>query len=319
MRADRLLSILSHLQVQRRITARELAGRLEVSERTIHRDMEALGAAGIPVMAERGLGGGWSLLESYQTNLTSLNAAEIQSLFLTKPALPLADLGLAQAADGALVKLLAALPAMQRRSAEYIRQRIHIDTGGWHRSEEAVPLLPALQEAIWQERQLALTYGREDGAVERLVDPLGLVAKGSIWYLVAGVAGAIRTYRVSRIQAARVTATPCARPADFDLAAHWQQAAAAFIAQLPQYPTVLRVAPSALPRLRVARYARLGVAGPPDAEGWVRIDVQFETPHEAGEYVLGLGAQVEVLEPPELREAVIRQAAAVVAFYARQS
>src|SRR5215210_4709996 len=136
MRADRLLSILSHLQVHHRITARELAGRLEVSERTIHRDMEALSAAGIPVVAERGLGGGWSLLGEYRTNLTGLNEAEIQSLFVTKPTRLLADLKLERAAEGASLKLLAALPSIYRRGAEYARQRIYIDVSGWNRSEE---------------------------------------------------------------------------------------------------------------------------------------------------------------------------------------
>lgn len=160
MRADRLLSILLVLQVNRRITARELAKRLEVSERTIHRDMESLSAAGIPVYAERGAGGGWSLIEEYRTNLTGLNEPEIQALFLSGPARLLTDLGLHKASEAALIKLLAALPAMYRREAEYARQRIYVDVTGWNRSEEAVPVLPALQEAIWQERRMELSYAR---------------------------------------------------------------------------------------------------------------------------------------------------------------
>src|SRR3954452_11633467 len=151
MRADRLLSILLLLQVNHRITSRALAERLEVSERTIHRDMEALTAAGVPVMAERGTGGGWSLLEHYRTNLTGLNEAEVQALFLTRPPQLLGDLGMDKASDAALIKLFAALPAMYRRGAEEVRQRIYIDITGWNRPEEAVPLLPTLQEAIWQE------------------------------------------------------------------------------------------------------------------------------------------------------------------------
>src|SRR5438874_11494791 len=130
MRADRLLSILLILQVHQRITARELSKRLEVSERTIHRDMEALGAAGVPVYAERGTGGGWVLSEAYQTNLTGLNEAEIQSLFLANPPHLLADLGLRQASEGALIKLLAALPSISRRDAEFARQRLHVDGAG---------------------------------------------------------------------------------------------------------------------------------------------------------------------------------------------
>src|SRR5262249_39224316 len=230
MRADRLISILLLLQVHRRITARELASRLEVSERTIHRDMEALSTGGVPVFAERGAGGGWALMEEYKTNLTGLNRAETRSLFLLKPAQLLADLGLEKASDAALIKLLAALPAMQRGDADYAQQRIHIDLSGWNRSEERVPVLPALQEAVWQERRLQLTYerGGDCGIVERSVDPLGLVAKGSVWYLVGSVEGEIRSYRVSRIREAVVTSESFVRPKGFDLAAYWQESAKLF-------------------------------------------------------------------------------------------
>jgi len=186
MRADRLLSILLLLQVHRRVTARELAKRLEVSERTIHRDMEALSAAGVPVVAERGTGGGWGLLEAYQTNLTGLNEVEIQALFLTRPARLLDDLGLHQASEAALIKLLAALPSLSRRNAEYVRNRIHIDATRWSNQEEAIPYLPTLQDAIWQERKLHITYRRgDDACVERLVDPLGVVPRGvcGTWWL----------------------------------------------------------------------------------------------------------------------------------------
>src|SRR5690349_23068717 len=148
MRADRLLSILLLLQVHRRVTARELARRLEVSQRTILRDMEALSGAGVPVVPERGTGGGWRLLEEYRTNLTGLNEAEIQALFLTKPPRLLADLGLDRASEAALIKLLAALPTGSRRRAEDIRTRIHIDVPGWRPSEETARYLPLLQEAV---------------------------------------------------------------------------------------------------------------------------------------------------------------------------
>src|ERR1051325_1453236 len=156
------------------MTARDLASRLEVSERTIHRDMEALSGAGIPVIAARGLGGGWSLLGEYRTSLTGLTESEIQSLFLTQPAKVLADLKLEKAADGALLKLLACLPATFRQGAERARQRIHVDVSGWSRREEAVPFLPILQEALWLERRLKITYARGENSepVARLLGPL---------------------------------------------------------------------------------------------------------------------------------------------------
>jgi predicted DNA-binding transcriptional regulator YafY len=318
MRADRLLSILLLLQTNRRLTARQLAERLEVSERTIHRDMEALSGAGVPVVAERGSRGGWSLLDHYRTDLTGLNLAEIQALFLNAPARFLADLGLDKASDTALVKLLASLPAAHRRDAEYMRQRIHIDVAGWHSSAEDVSCLPVLQDAIWQERRLRLVYGR-DARVERVVDPLGLVAKGSAWYLVASVEGEIRSYRVSRVQQADVLDEPCVRPPDFDLAASWAQSTADFVANLPRYAATVRVAPEMFARLHyVWRFARIRHAEPPDSDGWVTVHVLFQFAHEACENVLSGGPDIQVLDPPELREQLIQAAAAVLALYARE-
>lgn len=321
MRADRLISILLLLQINGRMTAREPARRLEVSERTIHRDMVALSTAGIPVLAERGSGGGWRLLEDYRTDLTGLTDAEIQALFLNTPSRLLADLGLRQASEAALIKLLAALPAMHRRDAEFIRQRIHVDVPGWRGPGEAVPLLPTLQEAIWQERKVRLTYQRNDDTiVERVVAPLGLVAKGSIWYLVARVEAGYRTYRVSRIQSATIIEQACLRPADFDLAAYWAHSSAAFKANLPRYPVVFRADPSLLERLYYAgRFSRVEQIDPPGADGWSRVSMMFELEVDACECLLGYGPLVEILEPPELREQVIRSAERVLAFYARRS
>nr|HET6904968.1 YafY family protein [Ktedonobacteraceae bacterium] len=318
MRADRLLSILLLLQVNHRLTARELAKRLEVSERTILRDMEALSTAGVPVTAERGVGGGWYLLEEYRTNLTGMSEAEIRTLFLMQPTRLLADLGLHQASEAAFIKLLAALPSLSRRNAEDMRQRIHVDTASWHRPEEAFPHLHTLQDAIWQERKLHMRYQRsDDSSVERLVDPLGLVAKGNIWYLVAAVDGNTRTYRISRVQHATITEQPCVRPPDFNLAAYWEQSSADFKASLPRYSATVRVSPNVLSYMRhVSRYAHILSAEPADIDGWIQLSMQFEGEHNACEYVLSLGSQIEVLEPPELREKVVQAAESIIALYA---
>ena len=317
MRADRLLSILLLLQVHRRLTARALAERLEVSERTILRDMEALGAAGVPVVADRGAGGGWRLLEGYRTDLTGLDPDEAQALFLAGPARLLADLGLDRAAEGALLKMLASLPSAARRGAEHARQRIHIDVTGWNRPGDAVPCLPALQEAVWQDSRIRFLYGRdEDCPAERTADPLGLIAKGSVWYLAAAVDGEIRAYRVSRVQRVEVLDEPCVRPEGFDLAAWWPQHSADFRANFPSYFATLRVPEALLSRVRFAvRFARVEGTEGPDAEGRLKVSMRFQLEEAAAEFALGLGAQVEVLEPQPLRERVIRMAAEVVAFY----
>ncbi|HSD45414.1 MAG TPA: YafY family protein [Pyrinomonadaceae bacterium] len=318
MRADRLLSIVLLLQTNRQLTSRSLAERLEVSERTIHRDMEALSVSGIPVVAERGSSGGWSLLGEYRTNLTGLNEAEIQSLFVTQPPKLLADLRLKKASEGALLKLLAALPAMYRQGAEQARRRIHIDTAGWSRQEETVPLLPVLQDAIWSERKLRFTYQRGPGCqnVEREVDPLGLVAKGSAWYLVAGVDGDIRSYRISRMLAAEVLDQSGAVPAGFDLAAYWEQSTTAFKSATPNYVAQFRVSPDVFLRLRFAgRFARVGDVLEKDADGWLRITVGFDVEDMAVEYALSFGSKLEVIEPRSLREKVIAAAQEVIEFY----
>ncbi|MEW6207578.1 MAG: YafY family protein [Acidobacteriota bacterium] len=317
MRADRLISILLLLQVHRRMTARELARRLEVSERTVHRDMESLSMAGIPVYAERGAHGGWALVDEYRTNLTGLKREEIRALFLTGPHQLLADLGLEQASDAALMKLLAAIPSTNRGDAEYARQRIHIDVTGWHRADEAVTHLPLIQQAVWQERKLEITYG-ECSAVERVVDPLGLVAKGSVWYLAAGVDGEVRSYRISRIQSARMTDEACARPEGFDLARYWEQSTARFKASLPRYSATVRVSPEIFPRLGFAgRFAKIEKTHEPDAEGWIRVEMRFDVEEIACEYVLSFGSQIEVIEPESLREKVVEMARSVVEFYER--
>jgi predicted DNA-binding transcriptional regulator YafY len=318
MRADRLLSIVLLLQTHGQLTSRSLATRLEVSERTIHRDMEALSFSGIPVVAERGSSGGWSLLGEYRTNLTGLNEAEIQSLFVTQPPKLLADLRLEKASEGALLKLLAALPAMYRHGAEQARRRIHIDTAGWVRHDEAVPLLPVLQDAIWSERKLRFRYQRGPGCedVEREVDPLGLVAKGSAWYLVAGVGEDVRSYRISRMSSAEVLDPRCTIPANFDLAAYWETSTTAFKSALPNYVAKFRVAPEVFPRLRFAgRFARVGDAVETDPDGWLIVSVGFDVEEMACEYALGFGSKLEIIEPRSLREKVIAAAEQVVNFY----
>jgi predicted DNA-binding transcriptional regulator YafY len=318
MRADRLLSIVLLLQTHRHLTAGALAARLEVSERTIHRDMEALSGAGIPVVAARGTGGGWSILGEYRTDLTGLNESEIQSLFVTQSPKVLADLKLEKASEGALLKLLAALPAIHRRGAERARQRIYIDSKGWSRAQDSVPLLPVLQDAVWNERKLRITYERGPGceAVERVLDPLGLVAKGNAWYLVAGVDEYVRSYRIARISSAQILETPSHTQPDFDLAAYWEKSAETFKSTLPSYIATFRVSPSVFPRLRFAgRFARVGEVIETSADGWCTLTVGFDVEEMAVEYALGFGPNLEVLEPQSLREKVIAMAKEVVRSY----
>ena len=321
MRADRLLSIMLLLQTYRRMTAHELAERLEVSERTIHRDMEALGVAGVPVVAERGAGGGWSLLGEYRTNLTGLNEAEIQALFLARSPRLLDDLGLSKAAEAAFIKLFAAVPHATRQDAESASQRIYVDVTGWNRSEESVPLLPLLQEAVWREHKLRFKYQRGDDCdVERVVDPLGLVAKGSVWYLVAAIDGDIRNYRVSRVLEAEMTGQSFIRPEPFDLVDHWHRSAVEFKSRFPRYLVTARVHPEAVNRLYIiGRFSRVERVDPPDEDEWRQVSICFQFEDDACECLLGFGDLIEVLDPPGLRQKLVSRAESVVEFYSRRS
>jgi predicted DNA-binding transcriptional regulator YafY len=320
MRADRLLSVLLLLQVHRRITARELSTRLEVSERTILRDMEALSIAGVPVVAERGAGGGWALLESYQTKITGLNKEEIRALFFSRPDQLLVDLGMHQASEAAFLKLFASLPEASRRSAEYARNKFYVDSGGWRHSPEDISSLPKLHEAVWLERKLRFCYQRDEAcASERVADPLGLVAKGSVWYLVASSGDKIRTYRVSRIREAAILDEPAVRPADFDLAAAWHQSSAEFKANLPRYYAAMRAGPDVLRALSYGvRFGVVESRAEPDQNGWALLRIRFDAPSAACQFALSWGTQIEVVEPVELREQVMDGARAIVKFYEEQ-
>jgi predicted DNA-binding transcriptional regulator YafY len=325
MRADRLLSMLMLLQARGRMTAQQLAEELEVSERTIYRDINALSAAGVPVYGDRGPEGGYALLESYRTNLTGLTEDEVRALFMLSIPAPLNELGVSQELKAALLKLSAALPDTRRRDEERVRQRIHLDSTWWFQDEEPVPHLQTVYEAVWQDRKLHIAYRQPFGTpieIERLVAPYGLVAKAGVWYLVYARSGRLRARRVARLIDARISSESFVRPADFDLAAFWKTWCAEFEKNRPHYPVTVRVAPSLVPELykyfghRIR--AEIAAAKPPDAEGWLTVELPFETLAGARDRLLSLGGAVEVLEPEALRKSVLDFATQIVALYTHQ-
>jgi len=218
MKSDRLLSALLLLQAHGQMSGRALAKRLEVSMRTVHRDMEALSAAGVPVYALRGAQGGWRLDKGWRTEVPGLDEAELRALLMSQPRI-MGDVRLAAAAESALGKLMASLPAAMRERAASIRQRLHVDTTGWRGTGENLAMLPVVQDAVARDRKLAIRYEKSDREiVERTVDALGLVAKGSTWYLFARTRHGMRTFRVSRIAEAKLLNEAFERPRNFDLA-----------------------------------------------------------------------------------------------------
>ena len=325
MKSDRLLSLLLLLQGHGRLSARRLAERLEVTERTIHRDVEALSAAGVPVYAERGRNGGIALLPGYRTDVSGLSAGEARALFIfAGRGSAAAELGLEAELRGALRKLLAALPAPTRPEAEEAQQRVVVDPRGWMRQSEDLPWLAVIQEAVWGGRRLRLSYrgAGAEAAAERVVDTYGLVAKAGTWYLIAGDRGEPRVYRVSRVAAAELMDEPALRPAGLDLDGLWQELRRRVEDRGPGVEVELRVRRERSEML--LRMARSQVTAPPGEEpavepgGWVRHRLRFVAEGAAQGLLLGFGTDVEVLSPASLRASMAATAAAVAGLYASQ-
>jgi predicted DNA-binding transcriptional regulator YafY len=315
MKADRLMSVLLLLQARGQVTERELAEHLEVSQRTIHRDLEALSAARIPVSAMRGAQGGWQLEKGWRTQVPGLDEAELRALLMAQPR-ALGNRGMAAAAQSALNKLMAAMPERLKTQAAHMQQRLHVDPTGWRDTGEDVSMLPVVQEAVALDRKLAFEYTRADGErSSRTVDPLGLVSKGLSWYVVARTANGMRTFRVSRMRRVAVLAAGFERPARFDLAAHWQASTAELDRKRASYKTVLSLTREGAERIErwcVTREAsrdwsrRAG-------EGRIALEVDFDEERQAKFFVLGMGATVRVMEPEGLREWVAQEAKEVAA------
>lgn len=323
MRADRLLSLLMLLQARGRMTAGRLAQELEVSERTIYRDIDALSVAGVPVYGEAGPAGGYALLDSYRTNLTGLTEGEVRALFMLSVPQPLTDLGVSQELGAALRKLSAALPSARRGDEQRVRQRFHLDAVSWDQVEESAPHLAIIHQAVWQDRKLHLAYRIYPLAVrvEQTVAPYGLVAKAGVWHLVYGLKGALRVQRVAALLDARLSDESFARPADFDLAQFWREWCAARDVSRVHYVVTVRVAPAFVSELPIyfgdPVRDQIARAGPPDVEGWLTLQLSFESLEAARARILGFGRGVEVLVPYALRRSILDYAEQIVALYAR--
>jgi predicted DNA-binding transcriptional regulator YafY len=315
--ASRLLSILMLLQTRGRLSARDLAAEFEVAVRTIHRDIDQLSAAGIPVYAERGRSGGFRLRDGYRTTLTGLTQAEAETLFLAGVPGPAAQLGFADALSTARLKLLAALPASVKPGAERIAACFHLDVGPWFHRIDALPSLPLLARAVWGERMLDVSYVRanEGEAVLRKLAPLGLVLKGGVWYLVARSGKHVLTYRAANIQRVAVCDEGFIRPKHFDLAAHWERAVREYEAGVYREHADVRLSPHGMKRLSgLGPYVTSAAeksAGKPDRKGWVRCRVPIESLDFGVRELLRLGDEAVVLGPPALRAQMARTAARI--------
>jgi predicted DNA-binding transcriptional regulator YafY len=320
MRSSRLVSILMLLQARHRMTARDLAGELGVSLRTVYRDVEALTAAGIPVYAEQGRAGGYRLVDGYRTRLTGLTESEAQSLFMVGLPGPATALGLGAEAASAERKLLAALAPEQRLRAGRLRDRFHLDMPAWYHEAEDAPQLAAIAEAVLSDRVVDVIYRRWKAPreVKRRLSPYGLVLKSGAWYVAAQTGAGVRIYRISNILQLTLTAEHFDRPDGFDLADFWQQHLDEFDRRRITATAVLRLSPvlvGQLPDLSDAALRKAAAGAIPDPDGWTTIELPIEHDAGAAQQLLRFGAALKVLSPVSLRTALLTQARAVLEMY----
>ncbi|MFJ8633608.1 helix-turn-helix transcriptional regulator [Streptomyces sp. NPDC093568] len=322
MRAARLIKMVLLLQSRPSMTAAELARELEVSERTVTRDAQALSEAGVPVYADRGRAGGYRLIGGYRTRLTGLGRSEAEALFLSGVPGALREMGLEDAASAARLKVSAALMPSLRDASRTASQRFHLDAPSWFKEPKTPELLPAVADAVWDDRRIVARYRRGEGEVERELEPYGLVLKAGVWYLCARVAGhgAHRVYRIDRFTAVDPGDERFERDEEFDLPGFWEERAEQFARSLLRAEVVVRVSPGGVRRLpytvdpQSAREA-LETAGSPDGDGWVTLTLPVESEEVAHSQLASLGPEVEVLEPPELRERFAADALRLAALY----
>ncbi|MFE9094386.1 helix-turn-helix transcriptional regulator [Streptomyces sp. NPDC007264] len=331
MRAARLIKMVLLLQSRPAMTAAELARELEVSERTVARDAQALSEAGVPVYADRGRWGGYRLVGGYRTRLTGLARDEAEALFLSGVPGALREMGLQDAASAARLKVSAALLPSLRDAPRTAAQRFHLDAPAWFTEPGTPPLLPAVADAVWDDRRITVRYrrGQDDGGgeragntVQRELEPYGLVLKAGIWYLCAQVAGdgPFRVYRVDRLASVEAGQEHFARDGEFGLAAFWEERAEQFARSILRAEVVVRLSADGVRGLPYAvdpvsaREALKG-AGEPDGRGWVTLTLPVESEEVAHAQLTALGPEVEVLSPKRLRARFARDAARLAGLY----
>lgn len=324
MRADRLISIVLLLQTRGSLSAKELAQELEVSERTIYRDIYALNQAGIPVYTIKGPGGGIFLVENYRTTLTGLTNEQLQALLMLNIPQPLVQLGAGEALKTALLKLTASLPPTRSEEEELLQQRFYLDWESESSTEHSVAFLDTLRQGVWQDRRIRLIYKPHYWAeVDQVVDPLGLVAKGNLWHLVCLHGDHLRALNIETIIDAHLLDEHFIRPADFKLGEFWGTWLSFVATNRPKFATQVRISPSLaeeLPRL-LGKSANKAIqdASQPDNNGWLTINLNFDTLETARSRLLALGGAVEVLEPEALRLSIADFAQQISAVYLPKS
>lgn len=315
MKADRLISILMLLQVHKQLTANDLAKRLEVSVRTIYRDIESLSSLGIPVFTDRGINGGIKLLGDYQTSLSGLNKDELYSLFIPTGDKILEDLGFRKTKDSTIIKLLGNSSEHQINEVKNIQNYIFIDMDTWGDNpiKVNISILSTLQEGIWNSKVLNIIYKKINETKDVILNPLGLVCKRGIWYLVAENSDIIKTYKVSNIESALLTDTLFTRPMDFNLENHWKSSTSSFKSTIPKHKFTFKVNPSIVNHIKSRKFISISNILVKDSE--VYIDINFDAVFQGIEFAFGYGRDIEIIYPLDAKAEIKRISSEIVKLY----
>lgn len=314
MRADRLLSIIMLLQIHKQLTAEELSKRLEVSIRTIYRDIDVLSGLGVPISTERGSAGGIKLLGNYKTSLTGLNSNELHYLFMPTPNKLLDDLSIDKPNYSTFLKLLNNLPTAQRSEIENIQKYIYIDMDPWHNTHNVdKEIISTLQKAIGHTLVLNITYRKINEVKAVILNPLGLVCKKGIWYLIGINENIIKTYRVSSIETAYITKEIFSRPIDFNLEKYWLTSITNFKSNIPKYIITIQVNETILNRIKERNFIKISKIVEDDSN--FIITIEFDAKWQSIEFVIGFGKDIIVMDPPELIDEIKEKALEVLKLY----
>lgn len=315
MKADRLISILMLLQIHKQLTANELAKRLEVSVRTIYRDVESLSALGIPIFTDRGSNGGIKLLGDYKTTLTGINKTELYSLFLPTGNKVLEDLGIEKIKDSTLLKLLGDSSTDQINEIKHIQNYIYIDMYSWSENQIKVDknILSIIQAGIWNHNILKIIYKKTNETKEVVLNPLGLVCKRGTWYLIGENNEIIKTYKLNNIELASLKDKTFERPNSFNLESYWKSSTLKFKSSIPKHTFTVKVKPSIVNHIKERPFITISNIIIKDEEAFM--DIQFDAMFQGIEFAFGYGKDLEIIQPLEAISEMKKKASEILNLY----
>lgn len=315
MRADRLISILMLLQIYKKLTAQELSKKLEVSVRTIYRDIDSLSGIGIPIVTEKGINGGITLLGNYKTTLTGINKNELLSLFIPTGDKIFEDLGIENLKNTTILKILGDSSPDNYKEFENFQNYIYIDMNTWNNSKTSTnkDVLSTLQKATWSSKSLKICYKKIDKKKEITINPLGLVCKRSIWYLVAIDCDTIKTYKISSIESATLTSDKFTRPSEFNLKNYWENSVSKFKTLIPKYNFIFKINPNILESIKKRPFITIKEITYRDDE--LHLYISFDSLWQGIEFAFSYGKDIKILDPFEAITEIKKKSLEIIDLY----